>query len=92
MIHVNFAFMELPPAGGEREERPRAAKSYGDAPRNDGPRRGPKSEPYKGGAPKGGNRSNASNAGGGGGGFDIGSGSGGPPPFAKKQYTKKPRK
>ena len=84
------------PAGGEREERPRAAKSYGDAPRNDGPglgpRRGPKSEPFKGGAPKGGNRSNASNAGGGGGAFDIGSGSGGPPPFAKKQYTKKPRK
>jgi ATP-dependent RNA helicase DeaD len=95
------------PAGGAREERPREAKSYreaprGDAPRSgefrgDGPRRGPKSEPYKGGAPKGGKRSNASNASGGGGAFDIGSGGGGsggggPPPFAKKQYTKKPRK
>jgi ATP-dependent RNA helicase DeaD len=83
------------PAGTAREDRgrddrPRPAKSYGEAPRSDGPRRGPKSEPYKGGAPKGGNRSNASNAGGGA--FDIGSGSGGPPPFAKKQYTKKPRK
>jgi ATP-dependent RNA helicase DeaD len=90
------------PAGAAREnrsrdDRPRPTKSYGEAPRSDGPRpegprRGPKSEPYKGGAPKGGNRSNASNAGGGGGAFDIGSGNGGPPPFAKKQYTKKPRK
>jgi ATP-dependent RNA helicase DeaD len=84
------------PAGSQREDRgrddrPRPAKSYGEAPRSDAPRRGPKSEPYKGGAPKAGNRSNASNAGGGGA-FDIGSGSGGPPPFAKKQYTKKPRK
>lgn len=80
------------PAGAQRDDRPREAKSYGDAPKGDGPRRGPKGDPYKGGAPKGGNRSNAGNSTGGGGGFDIGSGGGGPPPFAKKQYTKKPRK
>lgn len=80
------------PAGTPREERsrddrPRDTKSYGDA-----PRRGPKSEAYKGGAPKGAKRSNAGNNLSGGGAFDIGSGGGGPPPFAKKQYTKKPRK
>jgi ATP-dependent RNA helicase DeaD len=84
------------PAGGARDDRPRddrprPGKSYSEAPRHDGPRRGPKGEPFKGGAPKGGKRSNASNASGGGA-FDIGSGGGGPPPFAKKQYTKKPRK
>jgi ATP-dependent RNA helicase DeaD len=77
---------ERPREDRPREDRPREARSYGDAPRNDGPRRGPKSEPYKGGAPKGGKRSNASNA------SSEGAFGGGPPSFAKKQYTKKPRK
>jgi ATP-dependent RNA helicase DeaD len=82
-----FAPAGAPREDRQRDDRPREAKSYGDA-----PRRGPKGEAYKGGAPKGGKRSNAGNASGGGGAFDIGSGNSGPPPFAKKQYTKKPRK
>ncbi len=93
-----FAPAGAPRSERPRDDRPREVKSYRDESRGDAPRRGPKSEPFKGGAPKGGNRSNASNTGGGsfgggGGAFDIGSGNnGGPPPFAKKQYTKKPRK
>jgi ATP-dependent RNA helicase DeaD len=92
------------PAGAPRTERPRDERARDDRPREDrqrdtksygeAPRRGPKGEPYKGGAPKGSKRSNAGN-GSGGGAFNIGSGgsdTGGPPPFAKKQYTKKPRR
>jgi ATP-dependent RNA helicase DeaD len=84
-----FAPAGAPRDDRQREDRPREAKSNADA-----PRRGPKGEAYKGGAPKGGKRSNAGNSLSGGGAFDIGGGNGasGPPPYAKKQYTKKPRK
>jgi ATP-dependent RNA helicase DeaD len=80
---------ERPREERPRMERPPEARTNYD----DGPRRGPKSEPFKGGAPKAGKKKNASNAGSSGGAFGGGNPyAGGPPPFAKKQYTKKPRK
>jgi ATP-dependent RNA helicase DeaD len=76
-----------PPASAQRDTKP-----HNDTPRGDGPRRGPKNEPFKGGAPKLGKGKKPSNASRGGGAFDMGSTTTGPPPFAKKHYTKKPRK